>query len=286
MRNDVRIPTGDGVELAGWSYQPQGPGPHPAVVLSHGFSALKVMGLDPVARALAEAGFVAVAYDHRNYGTSGGSVRHESDPWQQVHDMRDVITWVAARDDVDASRIGLWGTSYAGGHVLTATALDRRVAAVVSQVPLVRGNATYEAWVPERARERFAGRLVEDRAARARGEAPQTVKAATPGSETEEWVLATDDGTYANEVTLRSFELLREYEPEAFIARIAPTPLLMVIATNDTQTPTAWQREAFALAGEPKQLVELDCRHYDPYLSFLEPAVDAARSWFVTHLRP
>ena len=169
--------------------------------------------------------------------------------------------------------------------MLTATALDRRVAAVVSQVPLVRGNATYEAWVPERARERFAARLDEDRAARARGEAPQTVKAATPGSETEEWVLATDDGTYANEVTLRSFELLREYEPEAFIARIAPTPLLMVIATNDTQTPTAWQREAFALAGGPKRLVELDCRHYDPYLSFLEPAVDAARDWFVTHLQ-
>ena len=92
MRSDVRIPTGDGVELAGWLYQPEGSGPHPAVVLSHGFSALKVMGLDPVARALAEAGFVAVAYDHRNYGASGGSPRHESDPWQQVHDMRDVVT--------------------------------------------------------------------------------------------------------------------------------------------------------------------------------------------------
>ena len=58
------------------------------------------------------------------------------------------------------------------------------------------------------------------------------------------------------------------------------------IAWKDGSGPTAWQREAFALAGEPKQLVELDCRHYDPYLSFLEPAVDAARSWFVTHLRP
>jgi len=284
MRSDVRIPAGDGVELAAWLYRPEGDGPHPALVLSHGFSALKVMGLDPVARAFAEAGFVTVVYDHRNYGASGGTPRHESDPWQQVHDMRDVITWAMARDDVDPARVGIWGTSYAGGHVLTVAALDRRVKAVVSQVPLVRGNATYESWVPERARERFAARLADDRAARARGEAPQTATAATPGSETEEWVKATDDGTYANEVTIRSFELLREYEPESFIARIAPTPLLMVIATRDTQTPTPWQREAFALAGEPKQLVELDCRHYDPYLSHLEPATAAARDFFVTQL--
>lgn len=286
MRTDTWIPAGDGVELAATVYQPSGEGPHPAVVLSHGFSALKVMGLDPVARSFAAAGFVAVAYDHRNYGASGGMPRHESDPWQQVHDMRDVITWASARDDVDANRVGIWGTSYAGGHVLTVGALDRRVAAVVSQVPLVRGSDTYLSWIPERARERFAGRLVQDRAARARGEAPQTVTAATAGSETEEWVRATNDGTYANEVTLRSFELLQEYEPESFVARISPTPLLMVIATQDTQTPTAWQREAFAKALEPKRLMELECRHYDPYVSHLEPAVNAARDWFVEHLRP
>jgi uncharacterized protein len=274
------------VELAGWLYRPTGAGegPRPAVVLSHGFSALKVMGLDPVARAFADAGFVAVAYDHRNYGESGGSPRHESDPWQQVHDMLDVITWLQAQEGVAADRVGIWGTSYAGGHVLTVAALDRRVRAVVSQVPLVYGNATYEAWVPERARERFASRLVDDRAARARGEAPQTVRAAVPGSETEEWAKATDDGTYANEVTLRSFELLREYEPASFVPRIAPTPLLMVIAAHDTQTPTAWQREVFATAGEPKRLTELDCRHYDPYTSHRDQAVAAATEWFVAHL--
>ncbi|MDH4144391.1 MAG: alpha/beta fold hydrolase [Acidimicrobiia bacterium] len=283
-RSDVRIATDDGTVLAGWLYQPSGDGPHPAVVLSHGFSALMVMGLDPVARAFADAGFVAVAYDHRNYGESEGTPRHESDPWRQVADMRDVLTWVSVRDDVDEARVGIWGTSYAGGHVLTVAGLDRRVGAVVSQVPLVRGEATYQAWIPERARERFAGRLDDDRAARLRGEAAQTVKAATPGSETEEWVAATDDGTYANEVTIRSFELLRSYEPESFVARIAPTPLLMVIAAHDTQTPTQWQREAFELAGQPSRLIELDCRHYDPYTSHLEPAVSAARDWFVEHL--
>jgi len=284
MRSDVRIPTGDGLELAGWWYEPDGEGPHPAIVMSHGFSALKVMGLGAVAERFVAAGFATVVYDHRNYGDSDGSVRHESDPWQQVHDMRDVITWTMANDAVDADRVGIWGTSYAGGHVLTVGGLDRRIGAVVSQVPLVRGDQTYLSWVPEKARERFAARLDADRAARARGEAPQMVTAAVPGSETEEWVSATDDGSYANEVTLRSFEMLREYEPESFISRVSPTPLLMVIAANDTQTPTAWQREAFAQATEPKRLVELDCRHYDPYVSHLDQTATAALDWFAAHL--
>ena len=286
MRENVRVTTGDGTELGGWWYPPSSGSTDasPAIVLSHGFSAIRAMGLDGFAQVFASAGFGCLVYDHRNYGDSSGSPRHESDPWQQVHDMRDAITWLRQRDDVDGERIGLWGTSYAGGHVLTVGALDKRVKAVVSQVPLVRGYETFLAWVPEDRRERFIERLIADREARAAGADPQTVRAAVPGSETEEWVHATDDGTYANEVTIRSFEMLWEYEPEIFIDRISPTPLLMVIAAHDTQTPTPWQREAFEKAREPKRLVELDCRHYDPYVSHLAAAADAAREWFVEHL--
>ena len=284
-RLDVTVTAGDGTNLAGWWYAAEGDGRRPAVVLSHGFSAIKSMGLDGYAQLFCAAGLNCLVYDHRGYGDSGGAPRHESDPWQQVHDMRDAITWLRRRDDVDGERIGLWGTSFAGGHALTVAALDRRVKAVVSQVPLVRGLDTFNAWVPEDRRARFLDRLIADREARALGAAPQTVAAALPGSETEEWARATSpDGAYANEVTIRSLELLREYEPHAFIERIAPVPLLLVIAAHDTQTPTTWQQEAFARAGEPKRLVELDCRHYDPYSSHFEEAAAAARDWFVDHL--
>ena len=35
---------------------------------------------------------------------------------------------------MDAERIGIWGTSYSGGHVIYLGARDERIAAIVSQV--------------------------------------------------------------------------------------------------------------------------------------------------------
>jgi cephalosporin-C deacetylase-like acetyl esterase len=46
---------------------------------------------------------------------------------------------VYAREQTDAERIGIWGSSYRGGHVLVVAAIDRRVKCVVSQVPAVSG---------------------------------------------------------------------------------------------------------------------------------------------------
>ncbi|MCC6435213.1 MAG: alpha/beta fold hydrolase [Acidimicrobiales bacterium] len=286
-RHDVTVIAEDGTELAGWWYPAAGAGRRPAVLLSHGLSAIKAMGLAGYAERFQAAGLSCLVYDHRGYAGSGGTPRHESDPWKQVHDMRDAISWLRLHPEVDPERIGIWGTSFSGGHVLTVAALDRRVKAVVSQVPFVRGEDTFDAWVPAERRAGFEQRMMADRDDRAGGAAPLTTKAAVAGSETAEWAEATDlDGSYANELTIRTFELLREYEPYTFVPRIAPTPLLMVIATNDTQTPTAWQRAAYATAGEPKRLVELECRHYDPYTTYLEQSAGAARDWFVEHLRP
>ncbi|MFQ6398699.1 hypothetical protein ACLMAJ_35335 [Nocardia sp. KC 131] len=49
---------------------------------------------------------------------------------------------------MDASRIGLWGTSFAGAHVLQIAAADRRVRCVVSQVPMVSGFRNFAALLP------------------------------------------------------------------------------------------------------------------------------------------
>ena len=106
------------------------------------------------------------------------------------------------------------------------------------------------------------------------------------GTEGAEWVQAVDkDKAYPNEVTLRSLELLTEYEPETFIHRIGPTPLLMIVAAYDTTTPTEEQLVAFNRASEPKRLVILDGGHYDAYRSKLAEASAVARDWFAEHLR-
>lgn len=272
----------DGAKLAGWLCRPdEGTGPWPAIVLSHGLSGLIDMGLRDYAEAFAAAGFLSLAYDHRNWGRSAGWPRCESDPWRQVGDMREAISFVRGLPDVDPARVGLWGTSYSGGHALVAAALDRRVRAVVAQVPLVSGSRTFAHWVPADRQARFLERLMQDWDSRRAGAPPGVAAAAPPGSETEEWVKRVDrEGRYANAITLRTFDLLRGYEPAHFIAGIAPTPLLMIVANADTQTPVAWQREAFAQAGEPKKLVELEGRHYDAYTTLFAQSAAAAAAWF------
>ena len=114
----------------------------PTIVMSHGFSAVKEMYLDRFADAFAAAGIASVVFDNRNFGASGGAPRQEIDPWRQVRDYRDAITYAETLEETDAERIGIWGTSYNGGHVLVAGAVDRRVKCIVSQVPLVSGHDT------------------------------------------------------------------------------------------------------------------------------------------------
>jgi uncharacterized protein len=59
---------------------------------------------------------VVVAYDHRNFGDSDGEPRQELDPWVQVRDYRHAISFAQTLDGVDPDRVGVWGSSYAGGH--------------------------------------------------------------------------------------------------------------------------------------------------------------------------
>src|SRR5947208_1514245 len=111
----------------------------PAVVMAHGYNCIKELYLDRYAAAVADAGHVVLAYDHRNFGDSDGEPRQELDPWMQVRDYRNAITFVQTLDGVDPKRIGIWGTSYSGGHVLVVAAVDRRVRCVVAQVPTISG---------------------------------------------------------------------------------------------------------------------------------------------------
>ena len=133
------------------------------------------------------------------------------------------------------------GTSYSGGHVLTVGALDMRVTCIVSQVPLISGSRTFEKWIPEEKKKEFLERMVKDLDARAEGAIPQTTKAALVGSETEEWVKSSDvRNQYVNQITLRTFDLMRTYEPLQFVNMIEK-PVALIVAKEDTQTPVEWQ---------------------------------------------
>jgi uncharacterized protein len=296
MRRDIEFDA-EGVTLRGWLYVPDGAGgPVPTVVMAHGLSAVKEMYLDSFAEAFATGELGALVFDNRNFGASDGEPRQEIDPWAQVRDYRYAITWAQSRPEVDADGIGVWGSSYSGGHVLVLGAIDKRIKCVACQVPLVTGIGNIQRLV----RQDFLGpnraAMEQDRAARYRGEPPAMVPvvdpdplavSALPTPDSWEWFSETGKRratTWKNEVTLRSVEMLMEYEPGVYVERISPTPLLMVVAASDHLTPTDLALEAYQRAREPKRLVLLPGGHFDAYVKDFDAASGAARDWFLQHL--
>ena len=86
--------------------------------------------------------------------------------------------------------------------------------------------------------------------------------------------------TFRNEVTFRTMEYSRMYEPGIFAARISPTPILFVVALNDTVTPTDLCLTAYEQALQPKGLVTVPDGHFSPYVQHFNLASTAALDWF------
>src|ERR1700683_1989542 len=141
MRRDVEFKS-DGITLRGHLYLPEGAGPHPLVVMAGGWCYVKELVQPDYARVFADAGLAALVFDYRNLGTSDGEPRQHLDPWQQIEDYKNAISYVETRADLDASRIGIWGISYSGGHVLIVGATDPRVRCIVANIPVVDGFTT------------------------------------------------------------------------------------------------------------------------------------------------
>ena len=92
------------------------------------------------------------------------------------------------------------------------------------------------------------------------------------------------EGVWKNEVTVRSGRLARMYEPGHWVARVSPTPLLMIVALADNITLTDLQLRAYEQMLEPKKLVTIDGGHFDPYLGQFAATSTVAVSWFRQHL--
>jgi fermentation-respiration switch protein FrsA (DUF1100 family) len=297
MRRDIEFRTEDGVTLRGWYFPAKGvEGPAPTVIMAHGFSATREIFLDSFAEVFADAGLGVIVYDHRNFGLSDGVPRGHVDPWAQINGYRDAITWAQTRPEVDPNRIGVWGSSYSGGHVLVVAALDRRVKCVVAQVPLTYGFESARRLIRGDMWAGLRAAFDADRAARARGEAgatmpvtaPEGQPCALPTADTYEFFTRFEkehETNWKNFVTLHSIELFTEYEPADYIARIAPTPLMVVVASGDHLTPFDLTARAYEAALEPKKLVILPGGHFEAYTGEPFKISSAAQSdWFKRHL--
>jgi len=297
MRKDIEFPATDGTILRRWHYLPDGrPGKHPTIVMAHGFSAVKEMYLDKYAESFAQAGFASVAYDNRNFGASDGLPRQEIDPWLQIRDYSDAITFAQCLSETDAERIGVWGSSYSGGHVLVVAAIDRRVKCVVSQVPVISGSQGLRRLVRADFISRLNAQLAEDRRNRAAGKPPAmvpvvdenpTAVSASPTADSYKWYWETHKSralSWRNEVTLRTLEYGFGYEPGSYIGNISPTPLLLIVAVKDHLAVSDLAIKAYEQAYEPKKLVLLPGGHFDAYVEEFDQSCQPACEWFANHL--
>uniref|UniRef100_A0A7S2A0G5 Serine aminopeptidase S33 domain-containing protein n=1 Tax=Ditylum brightwellii TaxID=49249 RepID=A0A7S2A0G5_9STRA len=142
----IQFTGGDGTTtLTGRLYHPAGRKQQtPVIVLAHGLGLSQDCSLDIFVNAFNDAGFATFTFDYTTFGASEGFPRHVINPSGQIADLHAAIDVIEKTDSlqVDTSKIGLWGTSYGGGHVLVAAASQNpSIRAVVSQVPALGSGA-------------------------------------------------------------------------------------------------------------------------------------------------
>ena len=283
----------EGVRLAGDIYLPADlvAGERRAgIVLCHGYTGVRNIYLPDNARVLAEAGYVVLNFDYKGWGDSEGPKTRLA-PYSRVADVMAALSFLGARPEVDASRLGLYGTSYGGATVVWTAAIDPRVTCVVSVVGIGNGAR----WM------RSVRRPDEYHDLLAQAEADRVRRAETGRSEFVDRgrILLADRqsaeiGAKARagnpaavaEVPLEFVDDTLAFNPEWVVDRIAPRPALFITTDDDRLVPPAESEALYARAGEPKKLVILKgFGHYQVYEGeAFRQVIDAALDWYREHI--
>lgn len=256
----------------------------PAILLCHGWGGFKEHLNATYAPWFAKAGFAVLAFDYRGWGESDPrwvpigdvpqpdaqgeatlrvrAVREVVDPFDQVRDIQNCLDYLEGHARVDRERIGLWGTSYGGGHVVFLAAHDPRVKVIVAQVG-----------AQQPAEALIASGIARERAlARARGETggiPEQSDGA-PG------LAGTPD-----------LAKMQHYRPIA-TASLIRIPVLVIDAEKEELFDRMEHGHAvyeIVRRNVPARYESFPCEHYKIYDEYYLPASNLARDWFVEHLK-
>lgn len=291
--------TSGGETVRGDLLLPDGDGPFPVVVMAGGWCYVKELRQPQYAQDFVRRGFAALIFDYRRMGASDGQPRQHIEPWDQIEDYKNAITFVSSLPEIDASRIGIWGISYSGGHVLIVGATDPRVKSVVSNVPVIDGYETM--WrMHGTVRFRMVKELIaEERLKRTDSgthsympmsgtpTGPDDVLSVWPDDDVKkvfEELQATQAPRHEHRNTIASIERLMEYNAAPYAKQLLNVPVMMIVADGDDIT--MWDQEIAAFDAIPssrKELVVLPAiSHMTLYsnVTALDYAAAAAGSWF------
>ncbi|KFI60743.1 alpha/beta hydrolase [Bifidobacterium cuniculi] len=161
-----------GIELAADLYKPKGTADGtklPAIAVSGPFGAVKEQSSGLYAQAMAERGFLTIAFDPSFTGESGGSPRYVASPDINTEDFSAAVDYLSNREDVDPEHIGIIGICGWGGMALNAAANDPRIKATVAStmydMSRVSANNYFDADDSADARNKLRAQLAAQRTA-------------------------------------------------------------------------------------------------------------------------
>lgn len=263
----------DGQRCVADFYQPAGEGPFPLIIQAHGLGGVKTMRLGAFAERFVAEGYACLVFDYRHFGESEGQPRQLLNIDKQLQDWQAAIDHAHTLSNVDKAKIAIWGTSFGGGHVLSAAAKDKRVAAVISQCPFTNGAAssmTLSPWISLK----LSTRAIIDKVGSFIGAKPVMVAlAANPG---ETALMNAHDAMSGYQALKPAGENIPNYVAARFaldIVRYYPgrkakeieAPVLFCICENDTVAPSG---PTFKYAAQaPKGVVKRYADgHFDIYV--------------------
>ncbi len=281
-----------GTRCAAWLYHPEGQPPFPCVVLAHGLAATRELRLDAYATRFVQAGFAALVFDYRYFGASGGEPRQLLDIPGQLADWAAAIAYARTLEEIDTTRIALWGTSFSGGHVIVTAAHDPAIAAVIAQNPFTDGYTTIFMHRPlitlrlmaASTRDQFNQWFKKPPYYIKAIDAPGTVAALTPSDpEACRRLLIPEGVQWDNRLAARLIARIPLYRPITYAARVR-CPLLVIVGKHDQITsPRAAIKTA--KSSPHAELHQYDGDHFDIYAGkIFEQMVEIECEFLTRHL--
>ncbi|OBG99629.1 MULTISPECIES: alpha/beta hydrolase [unclassified Mycobacterium] len=292
QREDVQFASGDEA-ISAWLYRPASGDPAPLLVMAHGLGAVRTMRLDAYAERFSGAGYACLVFDYRNFGDSGGRPRQLLDIKMQLADWAAAVAYGRTLEGIDNQRIGLWGTSFGGGHVIAMAARLPGIKAAVAQCPFTDGVASARTLNPL-IFARIGVLAVRDLVAAGLGRPPVMVAAAGKPGEVAlmnapdaypGYMRLVPEGQHVpNEVAARFALRILSYRPGRCAAKV-PCPILFCVCEADSVAPAVptLRYAAKAPRGEVRMYPE---GHFDIYVDdAFERVVEDQLAFLGRHLK-